>query len=58
MDECAGSGLKPSPGERFSCSRSVTGGAECGFYFHPTDEDLSVGTPLRKKPLSGSCFPL
>jgi hypothetical protein len=23
-----------------------------GFYFHPTDEDLSAGTPVRKKPLS------
>jgi len=21
-----------------------------GFYFHPSDEDLSLGTPLRKKP--------
>jgi hypothetical protein len=24
-----------------------------GFYFHPTDEHLSVGTPERKKPLGG-----
>ena len=23
-----------------------------GFYFHPTDEDLSVGTPEMKKPRS------
>jgi hypothetical protein len=22
-----------------------------GFYFHPIDEDLSLGTPERKKPL-------
>jgi hypothetical protein len=22
-----------------------------GFYFHPTDKDLSAGTPERKKPL-------
>ncbi|HEY1210040.1 MAG TPA: hypothetical protein VGE85_11770 [Terracidiphilus sp.] len=22
-----------------------------GFYFHPTNEDLSVGTPVMKKPL-------
>jgi hypothetical protein len=28
-------------------SRVVKG----GFYFHPTDEDLSAGTPERKKPL-------
>jgi hypothetical protein len=25
---------------------------EGGFYFHPSDEDLSPGTPERKKPLS------
>ncbi len=25
---------------------------EGGFYFHPNDEDLSLGTPERKKPLS------
>ena len=23
------------------------------FYFHPSDEDLSLGTPLREKPLEG-----
>jgi hypothetical protein len=28
-----------------------------GFYFHPTDEDLSVGTPKRKKPLGRIKFP-
>ncbi len=26
-----------------------------GFYFHPTDEDLSVGAPLRKSHKS-ACF--
>jgi len=24
---------------------------EGGFYFHPNNEDLSLGTPVRKKPL-------
>jgi hypothetical protein len=24
---------------------------EGGFYFHPNDEDLSLGTPAREKPL-------
>jgi hypothetical protein len=27
-----------------------------GFYFHPSDEDLSPGGPVRKKPLSGCAF--
>ena len=25
-----------------------------GFYFHPSDEDLSLGTLVMKKPLEGS----
>ena len=28
-------------------------GLQGGFYFHPSDEDLSPGTPEWKKPLSG-----
>jgi hypothetical protein len=28
-------------------------GIQGGFYFHPSDEDLSLGTSLRKKPLEG-----
>ena len=35
-------------------SRSV----QSGFYFHPCDEDLSQGTPERKKPLEGRAFGL
>jgi hypothetical protein len=26
---------------------------QCGLYFHPSDENLSLGTPARKKPLRG-----
>jgi hypothetical protein len=29
-----------------------------GFYLHPSDEDLSLGTPLRKKPLCCGDFSL
>jgi hypothetical protein len=28
-------------------------GFKVAFYFHPSDEDLSLGTRLRKKPLEG-----
>ena len=31
---------------------AISGILQGGFYFHPTDEDLSVGTPEMKKPLS------
>jgi hypothetical protein len=27
-----------------------------GLYFHPCDEDLSQGTPERKKPVEGRAF--
>jgi len=37
--------------ERLSNRYNPTGFLEGGFYFHPSDEDLSLGTPLRKKPL-------
>src|ERR1035437_4600321 len=43
--------------ERFSSSRGVSSAVQGGFYFHPSDENLSLGTPERKKPLSGSGFP-
>jgi hypothetical protein len=33
--------------------RALTKSLGGGFFFHPTDEDLSVGTPLRKNPLGG-----
>jgi hypothetical protein len=45
--------------ERFSNPRGVTKAVQGGFFFHPMDEDLSMGTPvLRKKPLEASGFPL
>ena len=31
---------------------------QCGVYFHPTDKDLSVGTPDRKTPLDRIGFAL
>src|ERR1035437_3088545 len=46
------------PLERFSSSRGVSGTVQGGFYFHPSDEDLSLGTPERKKPLSRCGYPL
>jgi hypothetical protein len=42
--------------ERFHNSRAIAGIEQDGFYFHPSDEDLSLGTPVRKKPFSGSGF--
>lgn len=32
--------------ERFHNSGALSDGLQGGFYFHPTDEDLSVGTPV------------
>jgi hypothetical protein len=40
------------PLEQFSNSRTLTNSVQGGFYFHPSDEDLSLETPDRKKPLS------
>jgi hypothetical protein len=37
--------------ERFHNFRALPGFAEGGIYFHPSDEDLSLGTPDRKMPL-------
>jgi hypothetical protein len=34
--------------ERFSNSRALNGSKESGFYFHPSDDDLSPGTPAGK----------
>jgi hypothetical protein len=34
--------------ERFSNSRTLTNFVQGGFYFHPSDEDLSPGTPEEK----------
>jgi hypothetical protein len=33
--------------------RTLRKSIQGGFYFHPSDEDLSLGTPLREKPLEG-----
>jgi len=33
--------------------RALSGVLQGVFYIHPTDEDLSVGTPEMKKPLGG-----
>jgi hypothetical protein len=34
-------------------SRAQVNSLQCGFYFHPKDKDLSLGTRLREKPLGG-----
>jgi len=39
--------------ERNQSKRVLGKSVNGGFYFHPTDEDLSAGTPVRKKPLGG-----
>ncbi len=39
--------------ERNQSKRVLTKSLEGGFYFHPTDEDLSVGTPAGKSHLAG-----
>ena len=39
--------------ERNQSKRALAESVRCGFYFHPGDEDLSPGTPERKKPLGG-----
>jgi hypothetical protein len=42
--------------ERNQSKRALTKSFEGGFYFHPSDLDLSLGTPDRKKPLGGLAF--
>ncbi len=37
-------------------SRAEAKGLQGGIYFHPCDEDLSQGTPERKKPLGWRAF--
>ena len=37
--------------ERFQSSCALVGIVQCVIYFHPTDEDLPVGTPGRKMTL-------
>jgi hypothetical protein len=39
--------------ERISNSYALASFVKCGFYFHPSDGDLSLGARLRKKPLHG-----
>ncbi len=45
-DESPGARDKSAALQRFSNSRGVTGVVKGGFYFHPSDEDLSPGTPV------------
>jgi hypothetical protein len=42
--------------ERFSSKCGVWRIVYGGFYFHPSDEDLSLGAPERKKPLERQWF--
>jgi hypothetical protein len=46
-----GSGL-----ERNQSKRVLVESFLGGFFFHPSDEDLSLGTPEKKKPLGGFAF--
>jgi hypothetical protein len=39
--------------EQFSNSYALASFVKCGFYFHPSDGDLSLGARLRKKSLNG-----
>jgi peptidyl-prolyl cis-trans isomerase SurA len=39
--------------ERFSNPYALSNSVKGGFYFHPSDKDLSLGARLRKKPLNG-----
>ena len=41
------------PLERNQSNRAQAKSIQGGFFFHPSDEDLSLGTRLRKKPLEG-----
>jgi hypothetical protein len=36
------------PQERFSNSLAIASTVQGGFYFHPSDEDLSLGAPDEK----------
>jgi hypothetical protein len=42
--------------EQFSNLYALSKTVKGGFYFHPSDEDLSLGTPVRIKPLSSCGF--
>jgi hypothetical protein len=42
--------------EQNQSKRALDENHEGGFYFHPSDEDLSPGSPVRKNPLDG-CAP-
>jgi hypothetical protein len=37
--------------DQFSNSRKLDDSVQSGFYFHPSDEDLSLGTPVEKSHL-------
>jgi hypothetical protein len=40
--------------EQNQSKRALDESLKGGFFYHPIDEDLSLGTPERKKPLEGS----
>jgi hypothetical protein len=42
--------------ERFHNSFALSGIVQGGIHFHPSDENLSLGTPERKMPLEASGF--
>jgi hypothetical protein len=44
------------PLERNQSKRVIVVGDECGFYFHPSDEDLSLGTPGTEKAARLTCL--
>src|ERR1035437_3500087 len=44
------------PFEQNQSKRALDESIKGGFYFHPTDEDLSAGTPVRKNPLEDIAF--
>jgi hypothetical protein len=41
---------------RFPNSCALDGSAKGAFFFHPIDEDLSLGTPVEEKPLERGGF--
>jgi hypothetical protein len=46
--------LQFGPESVFDSHVDIAVAYKVAFYFHPTDEDLSAGTPERKKPLGCS----
>jgi len=44
--------------DRFRSLRALAGMVQGVIYFHPTDEDLPVGTPDKENATSVHCFPI